>query len=351
MNIGQAPQWEHMQDNDPQMELHPFFGKTKGFANNLIAALALAPVPNSVSSVLSPAPKVMVVPLINSLLVKIVKPMTDKGKQPIEGTWQSREDNSDIESTVKKCKASEGIIFVKQSKAVVPVTPASTRMLRQTLREKGKGKEKAVEIAKGNEYRPPCKSQLQGASDEVLCQVLWDEVNDDLPATTKQVWASNPQSKAMPASSKKQPQSMSTRVTSCAHQPMPDLESEDAMEVTKVTVAAEPINPPAAIVSANDFPPKHWQEEVDTIIPPPPAAANSTTSVVNPTIHDHLVALMVRVTAMEIEDHHILARVAAMEHDFNACISAMWAEFSAMQLDFSGTMDIVTSLVTIVEKL
>ncbi|KAG2354152.1 hypothetical protein BDR07DRAFT_1494990 [Suillus spraguei] len=64
------------------------------------------------------------------------------------------------------------------------------------------------------------------------------------------------------------------------------------MEVTKVAVAAEPINPPAAITSANDFPPEYWQEEVDTIIPPPPAAANSTTSVTEPTIHDHLVALM-----------------------------------------------------------
>ncbi|KAG2354149.1 hypothetical protein BDR07DRAFT_1494987 [Suillus spraguei] len=121
------------------------------------------------------------------------------------------------------------IFTVKQTKAVVPVTPAPTRMLRQPNtntrigqlmpRRKAKGKEKAVEIVEGDEYSPPW------ASDEVLRQVLQDE---------------------------------------------------------EVAVAAEPINPPAAITSANDFPPEYWQEEVDTIIPPPPAAANSTTSVTEP---------------------------------------------------------------------
>jgi hypothetical protein len=31
MNVGQAPQWEHVWDNDSCMESHLFFGKTKGF--------------------------------------------------------------------------------------------------------------------------------------------------------------------------------------------------------------------------------------------------------------------------------------------------------------------------------
>jgi hypothetical protein len=84
------------------------------FGSQPLAALALAAVPTSVSLVPSPAPKVMSVPLIDSLPVDVSKPTTNKGKKPIWGTWRTREDDSDIESTVKKHKVSKHL-----SKAII----------------------------------------------------------------------------------------------------------------------------------------------------------------------------------------------------------------------------------------
>ncbi|KAG1865935.1 hypothetical protein DFJ58DRAFT_724324 [Suillus subalutaceus] len=86
--------------------------------------------------------------------------------------------------------------------------------------------------------------------------------------------------------------------------------------------------------------------------PPPPApAAKPTTSLAEPTIHDCVVSLAARVAAMEMADHNTLARVDAMEHDFDSRISSMRAEFSDVQLSFNATVDVVNGLANMVEKM
>ncbi|KAG2359253.1 hypothetical protein BDR07DRAFT_1378828 [Suillus spraguei] len=140
------------------------------------------------------------------------------------------------------------------------------------------------------------------------------------------------------------PQSKVTRVTSyVAVVTDEDVDMSCAANIKQQTdvtavMPSEPINQPAAIALANDFPPEHWQEDMDPIIipPPPPPAL----SVAEPTIHNCLVSLMAQVVAMQMANHNTLTRVDAMEHDFNAHISSMQAKFSAMQLDFSGMGDI-----------
>ncbi|KAG2353342.1 hypothetical protein BDR07DRAFT_1496442 [Suillus spraguei] len=120
---------------------------------------------------------------------------------------------------------------------------------------------------------------------------------------------------------------------------MPAVKSEDAMEDTNVAVAADkdidmsheadteqhtpiavvaPSEPevqqPAAIASADDFPPKHWQEDTDdTTIPPPTPVARSTTlpvpsSSVKLSIHECVVILAAQVADMQMADHNALAR-------------------------------------------
>jgi hypothetical protein len=87
---------------------------------------------------------------------------------------------------------------------------------------------------------------------------------------------------------------------------------------------------PVPIASVNDFPAQHWQEDTDVTIPPPPPVtkptplappptpstappmpliadptpivANPTPLVADPMIHDRVVALAARVSAMELAD-------------------------------------------------
>ncbi|KAG2030629.1 hypothetical protein BDR03DRAFT_986964 [Suillus americanus] len=432
MNASLALQWERVRFDDSCIESHPFFAKTKGFV-----APALAPEPNP-TSVLPPAPKVMSVPLIDSLLADVPKPTADKGKQPVQGTRQSREVDSDNESKrPKRCKVSKRlskamisdtededvqlagpVIFVKPSKAVVPQTPAPTKQAKQMRftsscqsallkdvqantdvpmgrltakgKGKGKGKEKAVNLAKGDQYNPPCKRCAGdtcliavGRTGQIVkscikcynMKVKCECPDDKLPAMTRLVQASCPWSRAGPAS-KSKPQPRTTRAASRACQLIPVVESEDAMEDSDVAdqdidmshasnikqetdvaavMSTEPVNQAPAIASADDFTPKHWQEPADpiSILPPPspPAPIDPLTSSAEPSIHDRVVALTAQVAAMTMADHNALARVDAMEHDFDARISSMQAEFSALQLDFSATVTLVNDLVIVVENL
>ncbi|KAG1847315.1 hypothetical protein DFJ58DRAFT_730197 [Suillus subalutaceus] len=105
--------------------------------------------------------------------------------------------------------------------------------------------------------------------------------------------------------------------------------TEQQTDVTAV-MPSETIDWPAAMASVKDFPAEHWQEVTNEtpILPPPPPpppapAATPTTSLAKPTIHDCVVSLAARVAAMEMADHNTLARVDAMEHDFDSYISSM----------------------------
>jgi len=114
---------------------------------------------------------------------------------------------------------------------------------------------------------------------------------------------------------------------------------------------------PAAITSADDFPAKHWLEDTNDIpipIPPPTPVADHfslASEPSSPTIRQCLLALMSQVTAMQITDDHAVARMDAMEHEFDTHISLMCAKLSSMQLDVSTTVTLVNGLVGIVEKL
>ncbi|KAG2337905.1 hypothetical protein BDR05DRAFT_952269 [Suillus weaverae] len=290
MNVGQAPQWERVRDNDSHMNSHPFFAKTKGFATP-----ALVPVPSPTPVLVPPpAPKVMSAPPIDSLPAKAAKPMANKGKQPVRGTRRAREDDSDngsckkhkVSRVVSKAlisdtededgQPSRTIIVAKSltalqpSKVVVPQTPAPTKKVKQVntkvckgqLMPKGEGKEKvvveeeqeeeAVAIAVGDKYDPPCtrcgdnypcltslgrKGRLIQACGrcygmKVQCE---RKVTNKLPEMAELVQPSHPRSKSAPAS-KSKPKSRVTRAASRACPPMPVVESEDSVDDTDVAV-------------------------------------------------------------------------------------------------------------------
>ncbi|KAG2032017.1 hypothetical protein BDR03DRAFT_985994 [Suillus americanus] len=401
MNKGLAPEWERVRDNDTRMEKHLFFPKTKGYAkfsfsqctllaNIVIAAPALAPVPTPVS-VLPPAPKMMSVPLINSLPAEAAKLKTDKGKgkQPDQGTHDKSRKKRKLVKSKPVITVSDGeddqpsrtIIVAKPSKVAVPQTPAPTKKAKQ-----GKGKEKqqqqqedmVVEIPASNVFDPPCKKCDQGPCliavgrrGQPMKSCIWCnamkvkcEHPEELPAPTKPVRPLRPQSQAALVL-KSTPRSRSTRATSRAHQPMPIVESEDAGDDTDVVVIAKDDivmsdaadtdqqtdvaapshtgDQPATIMSVNDFPPKHWLEESDTItIPPPSPTAKPTTLAVELTIHKCVVALVARVTAMEMADRTTQARINAVEQDCDSHISTIRAEFADVQLSFNHTVELVT---------
>ncbi|KAG2737164.1 hypothetical protein P692DRAFT_201813050, partial [Suillus brevipes Sb2] len=342
------------------------------------------------------------------------KPKTDKGKgkQPDRGTRRPREDDEVGDESRKKRKVVKskpvitvsddeddqptGTIVVKQSKPVVPQTPAPAKKAKQTDTEgrigrptpkgkgKGKGKEKdedvvemAVEIPAGNVFNPPCKKcdggpclialgrRGQPMKSCVRCNAMKVKCErpEELPAPTEP---------AAPTS-KSGLRSRSTRATSRARQPTPIVESEDAGDDTVVPTAEDDIvmsdaaetdqqtgvaaprhtgDHPATIASANDFPPDHWLEESDAItIPPPPPTAEPTTSAVEPTVHERVVALAARVAAMEMADRDTHARIDAVEQDCDSRITSMRAEFAAVQLSFNQTVEVVTGLSNLVEKL
>ncbi|KAG1775255.1 hypothetical protein EV702DRAFT_1236345 [Suillus placidus] len=377
MNVGQAPQWERVRDNDSHMNSHPFFAKTKGFATP-----AVAPVPSPTPVLVPPpAPKVMSAPPIDSLPTEAAKPTANKGKQPVWGTWRAREDDSD-DGSCKKCKVSrvvskalisdtededgqqsmtiivaKSLTALQPSKAAVPQTPAPTKKVKQVRKGqpmlKGKGKEKEVVEEEQEE--------------EAVAIAVGDKVADKLPEMAKPVQPSCPRSKSAPAS-KSKPKSRVTRAASHACPPMPVVESEDSVDDTDVAVdqdivmshvadtkrqtdvavvtPSETVNQLTAMASTNDFPADHWPEETNNIPippPPPPLAAK-------PTVHECVAALVTRVAAMEMADHDTQARIDAMEQDFDSRITSMRAEFTDVQLSFNQTVDVVTGLSNMVEK-
>ncbi|KAG1870088.1 hypothetical protein DFJ58DRAFT_722991 [Suillus subalutaceus] len=386
MNIGQVPQWECVRVDDSRMESHPFFPKTQG-----LAAPALAPVPTPLPvpvpvPVPPPAPKVMSVPPIDSLPVEAAKPTADKGKIVSKAIISDTEDDDGQPG---------GTIIM----AAVPQTPAPAKKVKQVrftssprsspLRDvqadtkerigrpmpKGKGKEKekerAVTIAEGDVYDPPCKR----CSAQFECLAALGRKGQITKSCARCY-----EMKA-PLTSTSKPQPRATRAASHACLPPPVVESEDAMDDEDVAVEAdediamshaanteqktdvaavtpsETIDWLAAMASAKDFPADHWQEVTDDtpILPPPPPppapAAKPTTSLAKPTIHNRVVSLAARVTAMEMANRNTLARVDAMEHDFDSCISSMQAKFSDVQLSFNATVDVVNGLANMVEKM
>ncbi|KAG0697644.1 hypothetical protein DFH29DRAFT_878573 [Suillus ampliporus] len=182
-----------------------------------------------------------------------------------------------------------------------------------------------------------------------------------------------PRSKAALAS-KSKVSSRTTRATSCARPPTPIIDSEhEAVKDTTDEADIEPnananaeqhtdietevpaeekmvVDEPQAIASAD-----HWAEPhsdgiptpLATTVPLPPASLPPTVS----TIHECVLALTAQVAAMQLADQNVLARVNAMEQDFDTCISSMCAELLSMQLDVGATVTLVNGLVCLVEKL
>ncbi|KAG1807076.1 hypothetical protein EV424DRAFT_1544021 [Suillus variegatus] len=277
----------------------------------------------------------------------------------------------------------------------------------------GKGKEKAVDVTEpirerqllkftAEEYTPPCKRCIgepcqvmvgrkgQAIKSCAKCHYMkvWCNrpvsVDTRGPPTTQEASKSLPRAKAAPAS-KSKAQSRTTRATSCVRPPTPMLESEDASEDTEASVSSDDdaemddgtdaeqhtdvtmeksvdpdqimVDQPIVIASADDFPADHWLENTDDapiLIPSPTPAADplslpSATSA--PTILERVLALTTQVTAMQMANETALARVNAMEQEFDARISSMRAELSSMQLDVSATVTLVNGLVSLVEKL
>ncbi|KAG1809845.1 uncharacterized protein HD556DRAFT_1452297 [Suillus plorans] len=335
--------------------------------------------------------------------------MTDKIKWSDQGTHRSREDSPDAESGRKKPNDKDrqptGTIVVKQSKILK--LKGNTKYVKQPEAEpkigqaqpKGKGKEKAVEIAEpmrghrqlkanAEEYTPLCKRCIgesclvvvgrkgQAIKSCAKCHFMkvWCNqlvlVNTRGPSTT-QAPKSHPQSKAAPAS-KSKAQSQTTRATSRVRPPTPILESEDTVEDTEASVtnyddaeidhdtdaerhtdittemSVDPddqimVDQPAAIASAADFSANHWVENTDDMpIPIPPTNSCSQPS---------FPSFSTFVTAMQMADKNALARVNAMEQEFDTHISSMCAELSSMQLDVGATVTLVNRLVSLVEKL
>ncbi|KAG1815461.1 hypothetical protein EV424DRAFT_1348452, partial [Suillus variegatus] len=133
------------------------------------------------------------------------------------------------------------------------------------------------------------------------------------PPTTREAPKSLPRAKAAPASSPRLIQDHQSKPPAFVP-PTPIVESEDASEDT-----ADPLSLPSATSA--------------------------------PTILERVLALTTQVTAMQMADKNAVARVNAMEREFDARISSMHAELSAMQLDVGATVTLVNGLVGLVEKL
>ncbi|KAG2057625.1 hypothetical protein BDR06DRAFT_1036812 [Suillus hirtellus] len=141
----------------------------------------------------------------------------------------------------------------------------------------------------------------------------------------------------------------------------PDTDTEWQLNITtEMSVDPEDeimADQPADMASAANFPAKHWlepTEEVPVTIPPPTPAANPlslSSSPSSPTILKCLLALTTQMNAMQLANEHALARVNAMEQEFDARISSMHAELSSMQLDVGATVTLVNGLVGLVKKL
>lgn len=114
------------------------------------------------------------------------------------------------------------------------------------------------------------------------------------------------------------------------------------------------VEQPGAIASAADFPADHWLEATDDApipIPPSTPLADLLPLPSTPTILERVLALTTQVTDMQMADDHALARVNAMEQEFDTCIFSMRAELSSMKLDVGATVTLVNGLVCLVEKL
>ncbi|KAG2095125.1 uncharacterized protein F5147DRAFT_778819 [Suillus discolor] len=445
INQGLVPQWNCVRVDDPRMESHPFFPKTVGYVQ---PAPEPAPAP-ALSPVLPPAPKRMSVPPIDALPrascahnLTVTGTMTDKGKQSDRGTRRSRDNSPNakpgrkkqkvlkrlskaiISDTEDKDRQPTGTIVVKQrpkiiksSGAAAPKSKGMTKNVKQPEAEanigrvqpKGKGKEKAVNIAEpvrgrgllkadAEEYAPPCKRCIgepcfvvvgrkgQAIKSCTKCHFMKVRCNrpvsvDTQHPSTMQAPKSHPWSKAALAS-KLKAKSRTTRATSRACPPTPIVESEDTAD-TEVSATSqddvemdhdtdaerdtdiaanmsdEPadqimVDQPGAIASAADFPADHWLEATDDApipIPPPTPPANPLSLPSTPTILERVLALTTQVTDMQMANNNVLARVNAMEQEFDTRISSMRAELSSMQLDVGATVTLVNGLVCLVEKL
>ncbi|KAG1726820.1 uncharacterized protein EDB91DRAFT_1254192, partial [Suillus paluster] len=261
---------------------------------------------------------------------------------------------------------------------------------------KGKGKEKAKEVAEpirgrplakadagAKTYDPPCKRCV-----DEPCLVIIGKKGQVMRSCTK---CSLMKVKAAPASKKVPPMATPrsksnvplrrTRATSWARPPTPILESEEeAVKATNVSItgdddadmepAADALAEPAAddkivtdepwaIASADDFPADHWVEpnSDDFVIPMaaplardvsiPSASLPPTVSA----IHECVVSLAAKVAAMQLTDQNTLARVDAVQQDCETRISSMHAELSSMQFDLGTTVSLVNGLTSLVEKL
>ncbi|KAG2063091.1 hypothetical protein BDR04DRAFT_1164258 [Suillus decipiens] len=299
-------------------------------------------------------------------------------------------------------------IFVKPPKGVVPDVTKEVKKVRLAVTEhrihrppgKDKGKKKVVEVKEPELYDPPCAK----CSDEHKCVVAYGvrglpvkacgrcftlkvkcERPDDDASPTNHVRALRLRSKDVPVSQSK-PVSRMTRATSRAHPPTPVVESEDPMDDAEVAVAAhedvemsheadgeqathiaavtstEPeVDQPATVASADNLPANHWEEDPHTIVmlppsppyfpSPPPHFTEPTILNAESTVHDRVVALAARVSAMEVADRDVAARVDAMHLDFDTRMSALRAEFSSMKADLDTTVILVDGVLNMVETL
>ncbi|KAG0693560.1 hypothetical protein DFH29DRAFT_881371 [Suillus ampliporus] len=413
MNEGLKPQWDRVRDEDPHMESHPFFPKTVGYVQASQPAPAPAPYVSPV-----PAAEVMSVPPID-LLPPSGHQKTDKGKLADRGTRRPREDSPGAQSGRKKRKVSKplskaiasdtedehwqpgGAIVVKKASNIAEPAPAAPPKSKGTTKgikkssalnhsqkdaedligrpsAKGKGKEKAEEVAKpvrghqlakadAETYNPPC-----GRCVDEPCRVLIGRRGQVMKSCQKchtmKASMPRPRSKAAPAS-KSKVSSRTTRATSHARPPTPVKDTTDEANIelnanaeqhtdVETEVPAEEkmvVDEPRAIASADDFPADHWAEPhsdgiptpLATTVPLPPASLPPTVS----TIHERVLALTAQVAAMQLADQNMLARANAMEQDFDTRISSMHAELSSMQLDVGATVTLVDGLVCLVEKL
>ncbi|KAG1794830.1 uncharacterized protein HD556DRAFT_1442615 [Suillus plorans] len=464
MNQGLVPQWDRVCHNDYRMESHPFFPQTAGYQHTAAApacrhapahvpdpapdpepAVAPAPAPEPAPTRLSVPPIASLPRIGHSQQPVVPSTITDKGKRSDRGARRTREDSPDAKSGRKKQKVLKrlskaiisdtededrrptGTIIVKRAKVaessgVAPVkSQGTTKHVKQPAAEpkigraqqKGKGKEKAVDIAgpirgrrplrandEEEEYTPPCDRCIgesclvvvgrKGQAIKSCAKCHFMKVRCERPMSvdtrgpaTMRAPKSHPRPKAAPAS-KSKAQSRTTRATSRARPPTPMVESEDSVEDPEVSghddadmdlvtdaeqhtdipteMSAEAadqimVDQPGAIASADDFPHDHWLENTDDLPVPhvPPTRVADAVSLPSappaPTILERVLALTAQVNAMQTADDNALARVNAMEHDFDARISSMRAELSAVQLDVGTTVTLVNGLVGLVEKL
>ncbi|KAG2130434.1 uncharacterized protein EDB93DRAFT_1255920 [Suillus bovinus] len=193
-----------------------------------------------------------------------------------------------------------------------------TKIGRVQPKTKGKGKEKVEKITKPEQAKKPISITTRAAMHQFQPTLIL--VSEDAMDDTDQVVQGNDDTDMPDVTDLQQETDIATKMV---------IEPEVKDQHTA--------GQSGAIALVDDFPADHWQKETNVIplpiYPAMPATDRPSSTPAPSNTHEHVLALAAQVTAMEMANRNAVARVNAMEQDFNSRISSMRLKLLVMQLN------------------